>query len=271
MAEGEGDAGTRTDRRAGSNSYRRGPDHRGGETVTFVDVRRRFDFRSIEIGKWVTDAERERSAGLFYDALCDLMLILQAPELLISLRGSLSLQYGIGGQPGVAAHYIPARRTFALAKNAGPGSIAHEWFHALDHYLSQKAFSAVSGSAFASRCWLEQAPAVAHPLNVLLGECFKAILLDETGAEPSPLFVASARADRALGTLYYSQPEELCARAFEAFVQDAPIRNSFLVKGTKASPEAEQGLYPQGPQRQRINGAFSRYFQTLGRALARTS
>ncbi|MBU3824541.1 MAG: hypothetical protein H9917_06915 [Candidatus Oceanisphaera merdipullorum] len=240
--------------------------------IDFVQVRRRFDFTSIEIGRWVTRIERERAAGLFFDALCDLMLILQGPESLISLRGSLSLQYGIGGRLGVSAHYNPATRTFALAKNAGPGSIAHEWFHAFDHYIAAKSIVGNSMTqagtrTFASRAWLNNAATVAHPLNDLLFDCFKAILLDESGKEPSPLFMASAAADSQLNTLYYSQPEELCARAFEAFVQDAIIKNGFLVKGTKASKEAELGLYPQGEQRLQINAAFRRYFRTLGAAL----
>ncbi|MGO1233921.1 MAG: CLCA_X family protein, partial [Marinobacter sp.] len=118
--------------------YRRGPDHRAGAPVTFLDVRRRFQFRSVEIGRWVTEPEKQRSAALFYDALCDLMTILGGTESLISLRGTLALQYGIGGRPGVSAHYTPATRSFALAKNAGPGSIAHEWFHAFDHYIADK-------------------------------------------------------------------------------------------------------------------------------------
>lgn len=248
--------------------YRRGPIH-GGEEVDFAALRRRFDFRAIELGRWVTRAERERAAGLFYNALCDLMLILQGPEQLVSLRGTLSLQYGIGGRPGVSAHYNPASRSFALAKNAGPGSIAHEWFHAFDHHMADKAFTGTGPQVFASRAWLDEAARVAHPLNQALFDCFQAVLLDETGEQPSELFHASAEADRRHGILYYSQPEELCARAFEAFVQDAPIKNTFLVKGTRASAEAEQGLYPWGTQRARCNAAFGRYFCALGGALAR--
>ena len=70
-----------------------------------------------------------------------------------------------------------------------------------------------------------------------------------------------------MNQVYYSQAEELCARAFEAFIQDAAISNNFLVSGTKASAEAEQGLYPRGAQRERINAAFQRYFNRLGAAL----
>ncbi|GAA3722104.1 hypothetical protein GCM10022421_33430 [Oceanisphaera sediminis] len=238
-------------------------------TMDFTRIRRHFDFRSIEIGRWVTRAERERAAPRFFQALYDLMGILDGPEMLISLRGSLSLQYGIGGRPGVSAHYNPATRCFSLAKNAGPGSIAHEWFHAFDHYMADKAMRGTAPGAFASRAWLNEAATQSHPLNELLFDCFHTILLDADGAGPSPLFTVSAATDQRLGTVYFSQPEELCARAFEAFVQDSAIQNPFLVKGTRHSKEAQMGLYPQGEQRRRINAAFERYFRTLGAALQR--
>jgi len=249
--------------------YRHGPVVRQGQPVTFLDVRKRFDFRTIGIGRWVTQPEQERAAGLFYDALVDLMSILNAPETLISLRGTLSLQYGIGGRPGVAAHYQPSTRCFSLAKNAGPGSIAHEWFHALDHYLGGTAFADAPTGMFASKAWLADATPVVHPLNDDLYACFKTIMLDEEGDSPSELFEASVKIDRELSQVYYSQAEELCARAFEAFVQDAAIANNFLVSGTKATAEARHGLYPQGEQRQRINAAFQHYFNRLGAALNR--
>ncbi|WP_328190260.1 CLCA_X family protein [Marinobacter sp. OP 3.4] len=250
--------------------YRRGPDHRGGATVTFLHVRRRFQFRTVEIGRWVTEPEKQRSAALFYDALCDLMTILGGTESLISLRGTLALQYGIGGQPGVSAHYTPATRSFALAKNAGPGSIAHEWFHAFDHYIADKLFERSGKGAFGSTLWLTRDDAIQHPLNQRLEACYQAILLNDAGTEPSELFQKSAVADKAAGVHYFSKPEELCARAFEAFVQDADCKNDFLVKGTRETDEARMGLYPQGPQRETINAAFRDYFSNLGRALQRT-
>lgn len=249
--------------------YRNGPAHCHGGDSSFVLIRRQFDFRSIEIGRWVTDTERDRAATLFHDALCDLMLILQGPEALISLRGSLALQYGSGGRPGVSAHYDPHQRSFALAKNAGPGSIAHEWFHAFDHYIVTKCFRGTPRGMFASTAWLADAPLIPHPINDLLLRCFKAILVHPDGHQPSMQCQHSLQMDKKLGQLYYSKPEELCARAFEAFVQDAAITNHFLVKGTKASPDAEQGLYPQGEQREHINALFSAYFATLGTALKR--
>ena len=237
--------------------------------VSFVTVRRQFDFRSIEVGRWVTQQERDRAAGRFYQALCDLMTILQAPETLISLRSTLGLQYGIGGRLGVAAHYLPATRQLALAKNAGAGSLAHEWFHAFDHYIGSKTYPNAGQFGFASSAWLSNEDSITHPLTDLLGDCFQAILLNEDGSAPSELFRVSRATDSSLKTVYYARPEELCARAFEAFVEDSQPRNRFLVNGTVHSEEAKAGLYPQGKQRQRINAAFQRYFAVLGAALHR--
>ncbi|WP_309044432.1 CLCA_X family protein [Marinobacter sediminicola] len=237
--------------------------------ISFVTVRRQFDFRSIEVGRWVTPSERDRAADRFYRALCDLMAILQGPESLISLRGSLGMQYGIGGRPGVSAHYIPATRQMALAKNAGAGSLAHEWFHAFDHYMGNRAFHGLGKLAFASSGWLGSAKQKKHPLNSLLSTCFKTILLTEDGTAPSSLFQASKEADKQLRVLYYAKPEELCARAFEAFIEDSTPNNSFLVRGTVYSDEASAGLYPNDVHRQRINDAFQDYFSALGAALYR--
>lgn len=237
--------------------------------ASFMAIRRQFEFRTIEIGRWVTEPEKERAALKFYQALCDLMDVLGGPEWLISLRQTLGLQYGIGGRPGVAAHYIPATRQLALAKNAGAGSLAPEWFHAFDHYMGSRMFQKPEKGLFASKGWLDSNPLKAHPLNGLLADCFKAVMLNQNGTEPSEMFQHSRRTDRTMGVLYYAKPEEMCARAFEAFIEDARPMSNFLVRGSRHSDEAKAGLYPQGEQRSSINLSFQRYFLALGGALYR--
>jgi hypothetical protein len=169
----------------------------------------------------------------------------------------------------VAAHYIPATRQLALAKNAGAGSLAHEWFHAFDHYMGNKAFHNPVKHGFASGAWLDSKKQKQHPLNAQLEHCFRTILLNESGTEPSDQFQCSQQADKKLKVLYYARPEELCARAFEAFVEDSRPSNGFLVRGTVYSGEAKTGLYPRGQHREAINDAFENYFQALGGALYR--
>jgi hypothetical protein len=246
--------------------YRNGPSHRDGADVSFKDIVKIFGFRSVTIGKWVTREELQLAANLFFDGFCDLMLILNVPENVISLNGSLSLAFGTGGNPRSCAHYDARQRKLALAKNAGGGALAHEWFHSFDHYISDKIFNLPQKHPhFASETWLKSPMNNTHSLNQSLESCFEAIFLHKN--EHSDYVANAIKIDRQLGSFYFSKPQELAARAFEATVQDSSIKNQFLVSGTKQSYEAKLSLYPENNDRKRINGLFQRYFTLLGNAI----
>lgn len=121
--------------------FRNGPSHRDGADVSFQDIRKLFNFASITVGRWVTPQEQQLAANLFFDALYDLADILQVSEPVISLNGSLALAFGSGGQKHSSAHYNSQKRQLALAKNAGGGALAHEWFHIRESYRSPKIVS----------------------------------------------------------------------------------------------------------------------------------
>jgi hypothetical protein len=73
--------------------------------------------------------------------------------------------------------------------------------------------------------------------------------------------------DKQLKSFYYARPQEIAARAFEACIQHQPIKNSFLVQGTKQSAEAKLGIYPQGAELNAIASELITYFNWLGKAL----
>lgn len=231
----------------------------------FADIVRIFGFRTVSIGKWVSKAEQQLAANLFFDALCDLMSILAVPERVISLNGTLSLAFGTGGNKHSSAHYESTSRTLALAKNAGGGALAHEWFHAFDHYICQKLFKGAARSSFASACWLNNQQTVEHPLNQRLSDYFRLLFLN--GHQGSAYLKRSVEIDKKLQIFYYAQPQELAARAFEAIIQDRPLKNAFLVQGTKQSQEAELGLYPPSAMRAELGNQLLSYFYFLGQAL----
>lgn len=249
--------------------YRNGQSHRDGADVSFGDIVKVFGFKSVQIGKWVSKDEQQIAANLFFDALCDLMDILQVPEHVISLNSNLSLGFGVGGQKHSSAHYDSLKGQLALAKNAGGGALAHEWFHAFDHYICSRVFKNPRAHSFASQCWLDDQAQIAHPLNRKLGSWFSKVFLSDDGNEPSDYVNQCAVADKTLKIYYYSQPQELTARAFEAAIQDHPIKNAFLVQGTKLSNEAKVGIYPLESLRQRSAIALFGYFSSLGKALTR--
>lgn len=247
--------------------FRNGEMHRAGADVSFADIIKVFGFKSAQVGNWVNKEEQQIAANLFFDAFCDLMDILTVPEQVISLNGTLSLSFGVGGNKYASAHYNSAKRQLALAKNAGAGALAHEWFHAFDHFIATRFLQSSEAHQFASERWLNNSPVKIHPINSYLERCFQHIFLKPDSDDFSLLFENSVTADNAAKSFYYSRPQEVCARAFEAFIQDQPVKNAFLVQGTKQSNEAKLGLYPQKEQRRLISKAFNCYFTALGKAL----
>ncbi|RUO77441.1 CLCA_X family protein [Idiomarina seosinensis] len=252
--------------------FRNGPEHRAGADVSFADIVRLFGFYSVRVGRWVTAAEQQRAANLFFDALCDLQQILHVPNHVLSLRGTLALHYGIGGRPGAAAHYMPSGRVLALAKNAGGGSLAHEWFHAFDHYICDKMFTdAPPALRFASHHWLLSRQLVAHPLNDCLNLAFKRLYLNADGKQTGDFMRHCIAYDKRLNSRYFAMPEEIAARCFEAIIQRQSLKNHFLVAGTQQTATARAGLYPPVELQNQVAECWFDYFHQLGRALNPTN
>lgn len=249
--------------------YRNGPSHRSGADVSFADLVKIFGFNSIHIGRWVSATEQQLAANLFFDAFCDLQQLLQVPTSVISLNGSLALTFGIGGQRGVCAHYQPQGRILALAKNAGGGSLAHEWFHAFDHYIAAKMYGEnATRNQFASRCWLERKTIIPHYLNELLEKTFINLFLSTDCKALGDFFNHCRNFDASTKRLYYALPEEMAARAFEKVLQQQHLKNQFLVDGTDKSTAAQQGLYPDDALSAVLSQLWLQYFHLLGQRLS---
>lgn len=240
-----------------------------------MDIRTTFGIGNICIGKWVKAEEKDLAANLIFDSLADLAYLLALPPKAIGLSGNLNLAFGSGGQKGVQAHYSPNSRELALAKNAGAGALAHEFWHAFDHYIASKAFqvtnrhASLNKTTFASDYWLNSQPLIPHPLNHQLLRVFDTTLLSKDGQDKHDYVARSVKADNRLGTHYFSLPTEMMARAFEAVVESCSgIENSYLVSGTTKPQSAD--LYPDMAHRQLIYEAMLAYFRPLGEALNRS-
>lgn len=116
---------------------RRGADVRGGRDITSQEFIDEFGFRGVEFGNWAASDERQKAINLAYEGLHDLASVLKIPTKAISLNGSLGLALGARGGGRFAAHYEPGKLAINLTKLRGGGSLAHEWGHAVDHYLGE--------------------------------------------------------------------------------------------------------------------------------------
>ncbi len=252
---------------------RSGPDYRLGEQMTFLEVKQTFGFSHVRVGSWVTREESLKAANLVFDSLADLAFMLKLPPMTLGLRQSLSLAFGHGGQKGVQAHYAPAMRELALAKNAGAGALAHEFWHAFDHYIASKAFDGRIGRfQCASDLWLTDAKLIPHPLNERLSDIFRVTFLSEDNQMPSEYVRRAIALDKQHGSRYFAKPSEIMARAFEACIESYQgISNPYLVSGTLDYPLAKEGAYPEPAHRTLIFDALIAYFEPLGLALGKVS
>lgn len=118
---------------------RTGPERRTGD-VAGDDFKTTFGFRGVEFGNWNNQDERQALMNDAWDGLLDLADVLGVPPKALGLNGDLALAFGARGHglQSARAHYELDRAVINLTKERGAGSLAHEWFHALDHYFGRQ-------------------------------------------------------------------------------------------------------------------------------------
>ena len=125
------------------------PDYRQGRDVSAEALLQTFGLRGVEFGNWIPQAERQLMMNRGYEALCALADTLEVPREAIGLEGSLAAAFGArgrGGKGAAAAHFEPGRDVINLTRMKGAGTVAHEWWHALDRHLAKGRPAPVSGA-----------------------------------------------------------------------------------------------------------------------------
>lgn len=264
---------SREEQRNASNRDRTGPErHKGNVTPeAFSDA---FGFRGVQFGNYVEGPRRQSDLNRAYDSLMDMADVLKVPAKALSLNGRLGLAFGArgkGGKNAVVAHYEPGQVAINLTKGNGAGSLAHEWFHALDNYFGQHDIAqdgnVVSGDNFMTR-WNGKAYASAeHPVRREVHGAFKGVV---NAVNKSGMVDRARRLDEVRSKPYWSTDIEMAARAFERYVQDkaksAGVENDFLVNIRKADDHGSPHTYAY-PTNEELDGgirqAFDHLFSTL--------
>jgi hypothetical protein len=140
-----------TDLRKTENRPRTAEDWRKGKDATPEMFAEAFSFRGVEFGNWVSQGknakERQGMMNEAYDALHDLASILNIPTKALSLNGQIGLGFGSRGHGWASAHYEPGNLVINLTKTRGAGSLAHELFHAFDHYFGRARGASIKNNA----------------------------------------------------------------------------------------------------------------------------
>lgn len=269
MAESADDLQAEIDRmrdgpneRRAENRTRKGPERRE-EDVTPEKFQEAFGFRGVQFGNYVEGGRRQKDLNEAFDALMDMAETLGIPSRALSLDGKLGLAFGArghGGRRAAAAHYEPGQIAINLTKNAGPGSLAHEWLHALDDYFGrQDAGGGTGGGRFMTD--RAKADAEARDARPEVFAAFQQVRDAITGASVTG---RSLKADEARSKPYWATTIELAARSFEKYIIDRMaarnIENDYLANIDEAS-----GVYPSTGEMESegIRDAFDRLFNTV--------
>lgn len=239
----------------GNSTERRGPDYRQGAYIDVAEFADAFHFRGVEFGNWVTQEERTQFLSSCYDALSDLAGLLDIPRDSIGL-GGLGFAFASRGVGRAAAHYEPRRNVINLTKRAGAGCVAHEWLHALDHYLGVDGYLS------------EQ---LIRACDYGTGGAMRALW---QAIRASDYYTRSRNLDIRKNKAYYASPVELMARAFEKYI-DSRLQEDSRVSGylvsilTDAESQADDlYIYPTDAENTIFLPLFERFITEVRKEIA---
>ena len=267
--------------RRAENNQRVGKDYRNGKNVSAKEFTDTFGFFGVQFGNYVSNDRRQQDLNNAYDGLIDLAEVLGIPPKALALNGELGLAFGArgtGGEKAAAAHYEPNQVVINLTKAHGAGSLAHEWWHAVDNYFGKQ-----EGSGFLS----DKGPRRAQILD---GNKYRAST-DSDFAVRKEVFDAwqgitkaiktetqlakrSAIKDKTRSKDYYSTVIEMTARTFERYIigklADQGYENDYLaniiptpILEKESELDNEDYAYPLQSEMAAVNKAYDKLFDTL--------
>ena len=245
--------------RGSANKERVGEDYREGMNVTPEKFANEFGFRGVQFGNYVEQSKRVDDINEAYDALLDLANLLDVPSRAISLNGSLGIAFGArgnGGKFSAAAHYEPAQVVINLTKKKGAGSLAHEWWHALDNFFG-KLEGSVDG--YISERYSSK------EIRKEIFDAYKGIV----DVLKKNMFERSKKIDDTRSKDYWSTTREMTARGFEAYIiaksKMKGFTNDYLanILTEQEYRDIELYPYPYESEMQEVIEAYDKLFSLL--------
>ena len=240
------------------NRERKGRDWRGGKDVSAEDFREAFDFRGVEFGNWMQQKDRRQALNECYDSLMDLAMVCGVSPKALSLGGKLAMAFGARGVGKFNAHYEPDKVVINLTKTKGAGSLAHEWFHAIDNYFNMQGWDEFATESTRNVERKEMAEAWKDLVRAING---------------SDYFKRSDKYARLKGSRYWIEPTELGARAFAVWVEnrlskygtinDYLANNPRIVDEKASDAEKKYAPYPFDKDADWMDEKFGRLFEVM--------
>lgn len=282
-------------------------DYRAGKDVTPQQMKDTFGFADVGFGRYVAAKQDQDHLNYAFDAFMDLANLLGINPKQIGLGGTLHFTIGALGHGRHAAHFQAKQAhpdggtvpVINVTNTKGDGTVAHEWFHALDHALSQ---------GYRDGTWVQH-EAVQRLVRLLSTKRdVEALVRQLPGFVSGSRFMRSGRRNTPLyntktedglvknaehglqymagkqsanpteykknadvmGEDYWGNPRELLARASEAWVHDTLngtsnylVNPAWVGEGKIAAPLYKGAPYPMGEERKLFNDAVGALVKAL--------
>lgn len=223
-----------------------------------------------QFGNWESAADRQLNLNCGFNSFQNMAIALGIQNADISLGGELSIAFGARGHGNALAHFEPDFNVINLTKLKGAGSLAHEWFHALDYFLNQKLklsnkWNATDGYKIAGDT--DEALISQALLKVVDAMKYR---VDENGFKVKSQFFKDAQSlekhySKDKGGDYWATTAEMFARAGASYMAD--MYDALNIKDFYSVGHARSGgperINPYGEDAKRINAAFDELFTVL--------
>lgn len=191
--------------------------------VTPAQFAAALPFKGVEFGNWLNQQERAALLNSAFDGFHDLAFLLGITPATVALGGTLNFSFATRGYKDSAAHFAPTYNTINLNKRNGAGCMAHEWFHACDHYAA----SLAGVGLFATEVHKETDNAAITAAREIVHAIKKTAFYDRSAN------YQKVSGKQQNGADYYTASVELAARGFEGvalyLLKSAGMCSDFLV------------------------------------------
>jgi hypothetical protein len=103
--------------------------------VTPAQLASNWGLKAVQYGNSLSDGESSRLTYWANASFMDLSDLLRINVLKLNQAMGLGLDLATRGRKGSVATYHPTYKVINLNRQGGDGSLAHEWAHALDHWM----------------------------------------------------------------------------------------------------------------------------------------
>lgn len=198
-----------------------------------------YELSAVEYGNWVNAETRFNYALATVVSMHDICLALGFRDH-FGLFNTIGIGFGSRGSGRALAHFEPGTMMINLTRyhrgegpfsSGGPGSLAHEYGHALDYFFGSRVCGVRSlsgGNSVATTNPVEKRATMIMLMNRVLE-----VLIWENGKHQAYTAYYERCRKESMGTYYY-QRNELFARAFEQYIAHKlalrGIQNIFLTK-----------------------------------------